>query len=363
MLTPRSRFAAASTIVAVLVGQASGAGQSRVASSSKHAEVLTAGSKHDEVAVSGSPHAEVVELGHDFGPVESGRRLRHTFTIHNSGTAPLTILGVDVSEPGMRSRVSGPVAPGESGQIGIEWEPDRPSGNLDAQAVVRTNDPLRPRVTFTMTGVVTRSIDIRPSPDVFFTMYRDEAAERRVTIVNTEERPLSIKGIRPVGGHVTAELQTVQPGKTYELVMKVPRGLQAGRYFETVDIDTDHPRLTQLRVAVNLFVKDNLFASPEVIDFGTLSLEHVASSSSFSLYSQSTTLKKREGIFAIISITTDVPCLRIERSPQGTSGTFGFTVSIDPKRAHAGSLDGSIRIQTDDKNFPVVVLPVRGTIK
>ena len=363
MLTPRSRFAAASTIVGILVGQAAGAGQSRAASSSKHPEVLTAGSKHEEVAVSGSPHADVVELGHDFGPVEPGRRLRHTFTIRNSGTAPLTILGVDVSEPGMRSRVSGPVTPGESGQIGIEWDTDRPNGNLDGQAVVRTNDPQRPRVTFTMTGVVTRSIDIRPSPDVFFTVFRDETAERRVTIVNTEERPLTIKGIRPVGGHVTAELQTVQPGKTYELVMKVPRGLPAGRYLEAVDIDTDHPRLTQLRVAVNVFVKDNLFTSPEVIDFGTLSLEHVASSSSFALYSQSTTLKKREGIFAIISITTDVPCLRIERSPQGTSGTFGFTVSIDPKRVHAGSLDGSIRIQTDDKTFPVIVLPVRGTIK
>jgi hypothetical protein len=361
MLTHRFRFAVASTIVAILVGQAAGSGQSRVASSAKHAEVAT--SKRTEVVDTGSPHADVVELGHDFGPIEPGRRLRHTFTIRNSGTAPLIISSVDVSEPGMRSRFSGPVAPGESAQIGIEWETDRPNGNLDAQAVVHLNDPHRPRVTFTMTGVVTRSIDIRPSPDVFFTLFRDEGAERRVTIVNTEERPLTIKGVRPVGDHVTAELQTVEAGKTYELVMKVPRGVEAGRYLEAIDIDTDHPRLTQLRVAVNVFVKDTLFASPEVIDFGTLSLAHVTSSSSFALYSQSTTLKKREGIFAIINITTDVPCLRIERSPQGTSGTFGFTVSIDPKRARAGSLDGSIRIQTDDKKFPVVILPVRGSIK
>src|SRR5262245_29250281 len=129
MLTPRTRFAVASTIVAILAGQAAGRGQSRVASSSKHADAATTASKHADVVETGAPHADVVELGHDFGPIETGRRLRHTFTIRNSGTAPLIISRVDVSEPGMRSRFSGPVAPGESAQIGIEWETDRPNGN------------------------------------------------------------------------------------------------------------------------------------------------------------------------------------------------------------------------------------------
>ena len=97
----------------------------------------------------------VQEIGHDFGPVEPGGRLRHSFAIVNAGTAPLSITRVDVSEPGMRSRFSGVVAPGDSGRVDIEWDTDRASGNLDAHVVAHVNDPNRPRITFTLTGVVT----------------------------------------------------------------------------------------------------------------------------------------------------------------------------------------------------------------
>jgi Protein of unknown function (DUF1573) len=310
-----------------------------------------------------APRAVVVEAGHDFGPVEPGGRLRHTFAIRNNGTAPLSISRVDVSEPGMRSRFSGPVAPGESGRIDIEWDTDRSSsGNLDAHLVAHVNDPHRPRVTFTLTWVVTRSIDIRPSPDVFFSVYRDEAAERRVTIVNTEGRPLGIKAVRPIGGRVTAEIQTTQQGQRYELVMRVPKGLEPGRYLDAVEIDTDHPRLAQVRVGVNLLVKEDLFLNPEFIDFGQLSLQQVSSPASAALYAQSSTLKKRKGLLAITSITTDVAALRIDRSPAGPGHTFGLTISIDPKRARPGSLEGTIRVHTDDKQFPLIELPVRGRI-
>jgi hypothetical protein len=304
----------------------------------------------------------VLEAGHDFGPVEPGGRLRHTFAIRNTGTAPLIISRVEVSEPGMRSRFSGLVLPGEAGRIDIEWDADRSTGNLDAHLVAHVNDPNRPRVTFTLTGVVTRSIDIKPSPDVFFSVYRDEAAERRVTIVNTEGRPLGIKAVRPIGGRVLAEIQTRQQGERYELVMRVPKGLEPGRYLDAVEIDTDHPRLAQVRVGVNLLVKDELFLNPEVIDFGQLSLQQVSTSASAALFAQSSTLRKRKGLLAITSIATDVPSLRIDRSPAGPGHTFGLTISIDPKRARPGSLEGTIRVHTDDKEFPLIELPVRGSI-
>jgi hypothetical protein len=316
-----------------------------------------------QAPAAGAPLTFVPEISHDFGPVAPGRTLGHTFAIRNDGTAPLTILRVEGSEPGMRSHFTSSVPAGETGRVRVEWTPDRASGNLDAHVVVHLTDPKRPRVTLSLTGVLSRSIDIQPSPDLFVSLYRDQTAERRVSLVNTEARPLAIKAVRANTDGIAADLEVVEPGKRYDVVVRVPSGLEPGRHVESIDIETDHPRLAQLRVGVTIFVKDTLFANPERIDFGTLGIKQISAPSSIGLLSHTTTLRKRSGIFAIVSMTTDVPGLRVDRAPSGSSGSFGLTLTLDPKKAKPGSLEGSVRIQTDDKDFPVIVLPVSGAIR
>ena len=342
-LSQRSRLAFALAAVAVGLHEVPGHGQSRVSAE--------------------PPRAVVHEVGHDFGPVTRGGRLAHTFTIGNSGTGPLNILSVDYSQPGMRSRFKSVVLPKEAGEITIEWDTAHASGDLDAQAVVHLNDPKRPRVTFTLTGVVGQSIAIQPSPDVFFTVFEDQTAERHVTIVSNEDRPLAIKGLKPAGEHFRAAVSEVQPGKRYDILVSVPRGLTPGRYYETLDVETDHPRLGPVRIGVNVFVKHNLYASPEVVDFGDVSLQQIRAGTGASLLTRSSTLTKRAGMFAITSITSDVPALRIGRSPSGDSNSFGLNVTIDDTRVRAGSLEGTIEIKTDDKDFPHIVIPVHGHVR
>jgi hypothetical protein len=330
------------------------------------AVLLVAGAFHEPATAqappaSGTPRAVVSEVGHDFGPVEPGGRLTHTFTVRNTGTAPLTIRRVDLSEPGMRSRFTPVVPPGGSGRITIEWDITRPIGDLDAHAVIHLSDPTRPRVTYALTGVVQRSIEMRPSSDVFLSLYPDEGKERIVRIVNNEPRPLVITGIRAAGAIVATELLSIDPGRTYDVAVAVAPGLRPGHYAESIEVSTDHPRLAQLRIGVTVLVKDALHANPDVIDFGDIPL-HRVSALAPALFSQSLTLKKREGHFAIVSITSDVPGLRIAQSPAGRSDTFGLTVAVDHNRLVEGRLDGSVRIQTDDKDFPLIVIPVHGQV-
>jgi hypothetical protein len=309
-----------------------------------------------------APQAVVREIGHDFGPVAEGGTVTHTFSVGNRGTAPLHILRVDASEPGMRSRFTEVVAPGDTGRVTIAWTPEGRSGDLNAHAVVHLSDPKRPRVTLALSGVLTQSIGIAPSSDVHLSVYADQSAERRVTIVNNEERPLAVTGLRPSGDHFRAAVVTVEPGRTYEVVVTAPPGLRPGRYIGDVFVDTDHPRLGPLRLVVHTFVKDLLYATPDAIDFGDVSLERIKRSESAPWLSQSATLVKREGDFAIVAISSNVDGLRVHRSPSGRSRTIGLVVTLDRHRIRPGELDGSIRIETDDRAFPVVVLPVRGRI-
>ena len=248
MLTERTRLVFVFTVFAVGLFDVAGRGQVR--------------------DVNQPPRAVVLEIGHDFGPIERGGRLAHTFTIRNTGAGPLNILRVDYSQPGMRSSFKSVVPPQEVGEITIEWDTTPASGGLDAQATVHLNDPKKPRVTFTLTGVVGQSIALQPSPDVFFNVFQDQTLERHVTIVNNEDRPLAITGLRRTGEHFTADITAVQPGKRYDVLIRVPSGQTPGRYFETLDVDTDHPRIGPVRIDVNVFVKRNMYTSPDAIDFG-----------------------------------------------------------------------------------------------
>jgi hypothetical protein len=180
------------------------------------------------------PRAVVLAAVHDFGTIDQGATVTHTFTIRNDGTAPLTVSRIDLSQPGMKSRFGRTISPGTQGHITIEWNVTRMRGEATAEAVVYVDDPGQPRVTLMLTGRITPPIEITPASAVFFSVYRDEIAEQQVTIVNNEDRPLRIEAIRPEGEHFLAELKTIESGKIYEVRVKVPRGLPAGRYMDAL---------------------------------------------------------------------------------------------------------------------------------
>ena len=112
------------------------------------------------------PRAVVLEAVHDFGTIDQSSTVRHSFTIRNAGTAPLTISRIDVSQPGMKSRFGRTIAPGGEGRVTIEWDVARMSGEVSAEAVVYLDDPDQPRVTLAMKGTITPPIEIRPGPAI-----------------------------------------------------------------------------------------------------------------------------------------------------------------------------------------------------
>jgi hypothetical protein len=82
------------------------------------------------------------------------------------------------------------------------------------------------------------------------------------------------------------------------------------------------------------------------------------------LLGQTFLVKKRHGEFAIKSIAADVPALHITQSPAaGKSETVRIDVGLDRNELKPGNLNGSLRIKTDDSEFPELVVPVRGELR
>ncbi len=316
--------------------------------------------------VSLAPQAILPNLSHDFGSVEQGSKVVHQFTIRNAGTASLTLTRVSLSESGMTAKMRPAILPGEQATLTVEWDTAGVKGTVEGKAVLEVNDPAKPQITFVLTGVVKQPIEFLPYQAIFASVYRGEPAHRSVRIVNNRERPLGISRLEQQGEHFHAAITPVESGKLYELEVTVPATVPPGRYTEAVFLYTDDPKMPRVMVPVNVLVKPDVYANPETVDFGRVALTELAHNSSvLDLLTQSFIVRKRAGSFSIVSVTSDIPFVTIRRSPEGESGgaAFRIDVALMKDRLQPGPISGNIRILTDDKEFPELIVSVRGEIQ
>ena len=300
----------------------------------------------------------------DFGKVRQGESVYHEFRVANPRTTPLRVLRVDVTAPGMSARFKPDVAAGEAATIKITWNTSKVQGATTGKAIVHWADPTIPSVTLAMKGVVQPPIELLPMAAAFFSLFQDETAERVIQIVNHETRPLRIDRLEPEGSHFAAKIQEIEPGRKFELHVAVPKGTATGRFMEGVTLHTDAPNQGPIRVPVNVFVKADVYANPEEVDFGEIDLAALKRNPArLPLLTQTFLVKRRQGPFDIKTYSTDVQGVVIKASPGRADAIHQFTVSISPDKLSVGPLEGHIRIQTSDSRFAEIVIPVHGRVR
>ena len=306
----------------------------------------------------------VPERTHTFGTVKQGETITHTFVIRNTGSAPLKIARMELSQQGMTARMKPVIPPGEEGQITVRWDTARLKGDISGEVVLHLDDPGQPPVVLLLKGVVKPVLEVLPSSAVFLSVFKGESIEQTVTIINNEERPLTITRLEPRGQHFLADLRAVDPGKVYQLVVRVPPETPPGRYREAIDVHTDQAERSPIKIAVNILVKTELYVFPDSVDFCIVNLEDLARTPSLiESIKQPVLVKKRQGNFEIKSVTSDLPFFTISQDPADRSGTFRIDVGLDRDKLRPGEIQGSLRIRTDDTEFPELLVPVRGELR
>jgi hypothetical protein len=145
--------------------------------------------------------------------------------------------------------------------------------------------------------------------------------------------------------------------------VKVPAGLPPGHHGETISLATDDPKFPSLQIPVSLFIKADLFANPDVVDFGELSLAQLAANPELlSALSRTIMVQKRKGQFRIQAIQSDLPALQIRSTPEGPSERFQIDIELTADRLEPGQLAGTIQVLTTDNQFPELTIPVRGRV-
>jgi hypothetical protein len=315
---------------------------------------------HREINAQESSQVFLFESVHTFGTIIQGKTITHTFAIRNTSAVPLKIARIELSQLGMTARANPVILPEQEGKVTAKWDTHRVKGELTGEVAVYFDDPAQRPILFLLRGVVKPRLEFLPSRALFLSLFKGEGSERMVTIVNNEARPLNITRLETRGQHFVADVHTVESGKVYQVMVKVPPDVAPGRYREALEVYTDDPEREPIQIIVNVLVKENLYTFPDIVDFGTVSLGQLAGIPSII---QTVLVKKREGEFDIDSITATLPYLHIRREPEGKSGTFRIDVSLDLNELRPGKVNGSLRIRTTDAEFPELEVPVRGELK
>lgn len=304
------------------------------------------------------------ETTYDFGTIKQGSKVAHVFTVKNSTNTSLTIQSVQLSLPGMNARFRPTIGPGGEGAITLEWDTSHLSGEMDGEATVLFGDGSERPATLLVKAVVRPPLEILPFPAVFLSAFHGEDNEARLKIVNHEEVSTAISLSATNSQHFTAALATIQPGRVYELVARIPPATVPGRYDEGLSLSTDNPKLAEITIPVHVWVKPDLYANPEAVDFGSVAAEELLKNpATRELLTQTFLVKKRKGEFEIKKVASDLEVLEVRKDPpNGKSSTYRIDIALNPQKIKAGKLAGSVEIETDDKSFPLITVPVTGRV-
>ena len=308
-----------------------------------------------------APKAVADDLSWDFGRVESGIALEHKFALRNTSSAPLRIENVQISGKEVKARIPQSIPPGETGELTARIDTQDIAGPWQWRIVLQTNDETRPVVTYNIAAYVYAPLEVDPL-QLFFSLYDDETAAKDITITNHQDAPLAITGVEKKGSHFMATLSTVEAGRKYRLRVTVPESVEPGRYLEAVRLQTDDPKHPALQVGVNVFVKRDVYAAPESVSFGQVTMQQARNPNAIGLLTQTLLVKKRAGDFAITGVETNIPFLSIQKTPSARAGTFRVDIGLSAEGLKPGEFHGEIQIKTDAPGFPKLIVPVTGEI-
>jgi hypothetical protein len=307
-----------------------------------------------------APTATEPPSSFEFGTAIQGTPVTHVFVLRNPSATPLRILGVSLS-PGLRiSGFPAQVGPNHQIDLPVSFSTSGMRGPYSGELRLRLDDPGRPEAVFTMAGVVVPPIEFRPYAAFFVTGDRRTPARASIEIVNHQEAPLRITRLEYPSERFDARVESVEEGRRYRLSITLPTDAAAGVREDVIQLHADDGRI--LRVAANTRLRERVYTFPADVDLGTIPYE-LLDDDGGDVPAQTLMVYQVGGADFQARFTTGIKGLAIaaERGPKGDR--WQATVTLERSAAAAGPIQGSIVIETNDPEFPRLVVPVKGFVR
>jgi len=206
----------------------------------------------------------------DFGTVDRGARVDHTFGVPNRGGATLRIDHVK-SSCGCTVVVLSEreIPPGGEARVAVSLDTARLGGRTTKTINLYTNDPDAPVVGLSLAGQVVADLVLAPAAIYLGHVRRGGTARGEVAI--TSGRPgvsYAAERVEPTGPHVRARLESRADGPGQRLVVELDGDMPLGRFDEQVRLRTTSPREPLLTLPVFGSVEGDVLVLPPQVTFG-----------------------------------------------------------------------------------------------
>ncbi len=114
---------------------------------------------------------------------------------------------------------------------------------------------------------------------------------------------------------------------------------------------------------MKFLVRNRVYISPDEIDFGKVRREDLAQRPKLAgLLAQTVLVKRRAGNDFRIETDSAVPFVEVVTGPAADDAACRLDVFLVPENLAPGRIDGTLRVRTNDAEFPVIAIPIKGEI-
>lgn len=301
------------------------------------------------------------ETTFDFGRVVRGGLIEHEFIVRNDGTSPVRVLRASMTPPLLATRMPGVIAPGATAHIATRLDTAQLQGAFQGELIVYLDDPTWSQVRLSFEGEVVGQVEVAPMPALFVVGQRGRGAASSVELINHEAEPLQILDVQHSQDAFSTTLEPLVPGKRYRLTVTLRPDGPGGRRSDPILIRTSSRTVPSIRILAHTNLRNRVYVFPDSVDLGSFELARAKSDPQLlASLAQTLMVYQSDGTDFRAQVDTDVPGLTLsrERGPRGDR--YQIDVQLTPERLRAGEIEGSIRIRTNDPEFPELSVPVHG---
>lgn len=302
-----------------------------------------------------APTASIPSNFHQFGSVNQGAIVEHSFELKNTGNEPLLIRKV-LPSCGCTAAImdSHSIAPGQTVAIRASFNTAGFQGKRRESIQIFTNDPLRPVTELTIEGFIIREVTSDPYRILFGSIAK--GSTKTAEVVVTLQPGISISEISSRSEYLSAE-QHLAEGNKIPISVTLKPGAPVGNLRGLIAVKTTSRQVPLLNIPVIAQIEGDLRFKPTDVSFGL-----VAGPLTSPLTANVVLENSSPGQLEIVSVSTDNPSVRATVKELEPGRRFQVNIAI--VEGFIGTIRARVQLFTNhpDDSQREISLPVYGIV-
>ena len=209
------------------------------------------------------PRVQFTEPIYDFGRVQNGDPVKHSYIFTNNGDQPLEVSNV---QPSCGCTTAGDwtrkVMPGQTGSVAIQFNSSHFSGDVFKTISVTSNDKQHPVTVLQLKGKVWKPLELVPSYAIMNVPPDATSVSTSIRIIDNAEEPITFSPPECNNKSYSVKLDTTKPGKEYQLEIESVGDLSQGNVQGKILLKTSWTNTPMLEVPFWVNIQPALSISP-----------------------------------------------------------------------------------------------------